>query len=133
MVETRETRSGEHGIPRRRAALLAIVWVLPGLGCAEHALAHTLDSAHYELHAALPTGDRITGMSGDHDHRHSHPESPPVVSTEGVKKLDAPVLLAAAVEPGPSRADPQSHGDGAIAHAAQRAAAVSGPRAPPIS
>jgi hypothetical protein len=81
----------------------------------------------------MSAGDRIAGMSGDHDHDHPHPGSPPVVSTEGAKKLDAPALLSTAVELASSGATLEWRLDTAVGHAVRRAASVLGPRAPPIS
>ncbi len=118
---------------RHCGALLAVVWMLPGVWWVAHALAHEIESGHHEFDLALSTGSGIPAMSCDHDHAHSHPEAPPVLSREGVKKLDAPALLTAAVEIEGSKATLHSHEDTALEHAARRAAAVSGPRAPPIS
>ena len=119
---------------RIRAALLSIVWILPGVWCAGHLLAHELESEHHEPEATAYAGDRITGISGDHDHGHAHPESAPVVSTERAKERDSSVLLlAAAGEPDASKAMLQTRNDPAVAHAVRSAAMVSRPRAPPIS
>jgi len=118
---------------RLRAALLAAVWMLPGISCAGHFLAHELESERHEFHAAAPAGDRLTGVSGDHNHGHSHPEFQPVISTEGAKKLDTSVLLSASVEPGSSMTTPQCPDDTPAGSATRGAAAGSGPRAPPIS
>ena len=108
--------------------------MLPSVWCAAHALAHEIDSGHHEIDfAALSAsaGNRTT--SCDHDHAHSHPEAPPVLSTEGAKKLDASVLLTATVEIEGSKATPQTHEGTSLGYAARRAAAASRPRAPPIS
>ena len=96
-------------------------------------LAHEIESGHHELDLALSAGSGIPATSCDHDHAHSHPEAPPGLSGEGAKKVDAPALLTAAVEIDGSKATLHSYEDTALGHAARRAAAVSGPRAPPIS
>ncbi len=132
------SRRGYAGCARNRrtrhcAALLAVVWMLPGVWCVAHALAHEIESGHHELVLALSASSAIPAISCDHDHTHSHPEAPPGLSGEGAKKLDAPALLAAAVEIEGSKATLHSHEDTALGHASRGAAAVSGPRAPPIS
>lgn len=116
-----------------RAALLALTWSLPGVWCAGHLVAHELESGHYEEHAALASGDRITGISHDHDHGHHHPDTPPAVSAESTKKLDTPTLLTAAVVPDAWASKARSLVGTSIEHAASHAPAVSRPRAPPIS
>jgi hypothetical protein len=118
---------------RHRAALLAVAWMLPGVWWVAHVLAHEIESSHHELDLALSASFRIPVMSCDHDHAHSHPEAPPVLSREAVKKLDAPAPIIAAVEIEGSRATLHSHEDTALGHASRGAAAVLGPRAPPIS
>ena len=118
---------------RHRAALLAVAWMLPGVWCVAHVLAHEIESSHHELELALSASFGLPAMSCDHDHAHSHPEAPPVLSGERVKKLDAPALVTAAVEIEGSRATLHSHEDTALGHASRGAAAVLGPRAPPIS
>jgi hypothetical protein len=107
--------------------------MLPGAWWVAHALAHEIESGHHELDLALSASSDIPAMSCNHDHAHSHPEARPGLSGEGAKKLGAPALLAAAVEIEGSKATLHSHEDTALEHAARRAAAVSGPRAPPIS
>ena len=116
---------------RHRAMLLAMVWMLPGVWWVAHVLAHEIESSHHELDLALSASFGIPAISCDH--AHSHPEAPPVLSGEGVKKLDAPALLTAVVETEGSRATLHSHEDTALGHASRGAAAVLGPRAPPIS
>ncbi len=118
---------------RHRAALLAVAWMLPGVWWVTHVLAHEIESRHHELDLALSASFGVPAMSCDHDHAHSHPESPSVLLGEGVKKLDAPALLTAAVEIEGSRATLHSHEDCALGHASRGAAAALGPRAPPIS
>ena len=125
--------SARNRCTRHRAALLAVAWMMPGVWWVAHVLAHEIESSHHGLDLALSASFGIPAMSCDHDHAHSHPEAPPVLSREGVKKLDAPALLTAAVEIEGSKATLHSHEDTALEHAARRAAAVSGPRAPPIS
>ena len=116
---------------RLRVAFLAIVWSLPGVWCAGHLLAHAPESEHHALHAGISSSRRIAEVSCDHEH--SHPESPPAVSAEGTKKLDASMLLTTAVELDHSTARLKWHGRTAGEHASQRFAAGSGPRAPPTS
>ncbi len=81
---------------RLRAALLTVVWILPGVWCAVHVLAHWIESGHHELHLTVSASADIPAMSCDHDHAHSHPEASPVLSTEGAKKFDTPRLLTGA-------------------------------------
>jgi hypothetical protein len=107
--------------------------MLPGVWCVAHALAHEVESGHHELDLALSASSGIPAMSCDHDHAHSHPEAQPGLRAEGAKKLDAPALLTAAVEIEGSKATLRLHQDTVLGHAARRAVAVSGPRAPPIS
>ena len=120
---------------RHRAALLAVAWMLPGAWCVAHVLAHEIESSHHELDLALSASFGIPAMSydHDHDHAHSHPEAPPVLSRAEVKKLDAPAQLTAVAEIEGSRATLHSHEDTVLGHASRGAAAVLGPRAPPIS
>jgi hypothetical protein len=118
---------------RLRAALLTVAWVLPGVWCAVHVLAHWIESGHHELHLVVSASADIPAMSCDHDHGHSHPESSPALSTEGAKKFDTSSLLAGVVEIEYLKAALHSHEDTALGHPARRAAADSGPRAPPIS
>jgi hypothetical protein len=107
--------------------------MLPGVWCVAHVLAHEIESSHHELDLALSASFGIPAMSCDHDHAHSHPEVSPVLSREGVKKLDAPALLTAAVEIEGSKATLHSHEDTALGHASRGTATFFGPRAPPIS
>ena len=125
--------SARNRCTRHCAVLLAMVWMLPGVWWVAHVLAHEIESSHHELDLALSASFGIPAISCDHDHAHSHPEAPPVLSGEGVKKLDAPALLTAVVETEGSRATLHSHEDTALGHASRGAAAVLGPRAPPIS
>ncbi len=118
---------------RLRAALLTAVWMLPGVWCAAHALAHATEASHHERGLAVSTTADIPARSCDHDHAHSHPNASPVLSMEGTKKLDASMLLAAAVEIEDPKATLLSHEDTVLRRAAQLAAALSRPRAPPIS
>jgi hypothetical protein len=118
---------------RLRAALLAVAWMLPGVWCAAHVLAHVVESDHHEFHLAVSASAGIPAMSCDHDHSHSHPEVSPVLSIEGAKKFDTPRLLSGVVEVECSNPTLLSQADTALGYAARRAAAVSGPRAPPIS
>ncbi len=118
---------------RHRAALLAVAWMLPGVWCVAHVLAHEIESSHHELELALSASFGLPAMSCDHGHAHSHPEAPPVLSGERVKKLAALVLVTAAVEIEGSRATLHSDEDTALGHASLGAAAALGPRAPPIS
>ncbi len=97
-----------------------------------HVLAHEIESSHHELDLALSASFGLPAMSCDHDHAHSHPEAPPVLSGKGVKKLDAPALLTAAVEIEGSRVTLHSHEGTALGHASRGAAAALA-RAPPIS
>jgi len=110
-----------------------VAWVLPGVWWAAHVLAHEIESSHHELDLALSASFGTPAMSCDHDHAHSHPEAAPVLSREGVKKLDAPALLTAAIETEGSRATLHLHEDTALGDASRAAAAILGPRAPPIS
>jgi hypothetical protein len=107
--------------------------MLPGVWCAAHVLAHVVESGHHEFHLAVSPSAGIPAMSCDHDHSHSHPEVSPVLSMEGAKKFDTPRLLSGVVEVECSNATLLSQADTALGYAARRAAAVSGPRAPPIS
>ncbi len=116
---------------RHRAALHAVVWMLPGIWWVAHVLAHESESSHHEFDLALSASFGIPAISCDH--AHSHPEAPPVLSGEGVKKLDAPALLTAAVETEGSSATLHLHEDTALEDASRGAAAILGPRAPPIS
>ena len=116
-----------------RAAFLAVVWSLPGVWCAVHLLAHELEHEHHEVRAVASAGHRITGMSNDHDHRHSHPESRPAISTDGAKKLDAPAFLTATVDLDFSSANVMWRYRQADGHTGRSAVAAFGPRAPPIS
>jgi hypothetical protein len=118
---------------RIRAALLTFVWVLPGVWCAAHVLAHWIESGHHELHLVVSASADIPAMSCDHDHGHSHPESSPALSTEGAKKFDTSSLLSGVVEIEHSNATLHSREDTALGHPARHAAVDSGPRAPPIS
>ena len=118
---------------RHRAALLAVAWMLPGIWCVAHVLAHEIESSHHEFDLAVSASFGLPAMSCDHDHGHSHPEAPPVLSGERVKKIDAPALVTAAVEVAASRATLHSHEGTALGHASRGAAAALGPRAPPIS
>ena len=125
--------SAFRGRARLRAAFLAAVWILPGIWCAAHLIAHDLESEHRELHAAMSAGDPVTGMSCDHAHGHSHPESPPVLSADGAKKLDTFALLTPTAKLGSSRATLQWHHHVVVSRSARRAAVMSGPRAPPLA
>jgi hypothetical protein len=109
--------------------------MLPGVWWVAHVLAHEIESSHHQPDLAPSASFGIPAMSydHDHDHTHSHPEAPPVLSREEVRKLDAPALLTAAAEIEGSRATLHSHEDTALGHASRGAAAVLGPRAPPIS
>ncbi len=98
-----------------------------------HVLAHEIEASHHELDLLLSASFGVPAMSCDHDHAHSHPEAPPVLSGERVKKLDALALVTAAVEIEGSRAPLHVHEDTAHGHASRSDAAVLGPRAPPIS
>ena len=118
---------------RHRAALLTVAWMLPGVWWVAHVLAHEIESSHHELDLELSASFGLPAMSCDHDHAHSHPEAPPVLRGEGVKKLDALALVTAAVEIEGSRATLHLHEDTALGNASRGAAAVLGPRAPPIS
>ena len=116
-----------------RAVLLLIVWVLPGLWCAGHLLAHALEHEDHGPTLAIAAGDGIATVSHRHDHGHTHPETTPVVSTGGTKELASPALLAAAIELEASTATLQWRRDSVLRNPARRAAAASGPRAPPIA
>ncbi len=118
---------------RHRVALLTVAWMLPSVWCVAHVLAHEIESSHHELDLALSASFGLPAMSCDHDHAHSHPEAPPVLSGERVKKLDVLARAKAAVEIEGSKATPHSREATALGHAARRAAVISGPRAPPIS
>lgn len=122
--------------PRRArpsAALLAVVWILPGVWCTAQIVDHQLESDHPEEHLVMSSGSRICGMSHDHGHRHSHPDSSPVVSTEGAKKVNASALAGSAVAQDPSVASFRWHILSHLGSLAQRDQFASGPRAPPIS
>ena len=116
-----------------RAALLALFWSLPGVWCAAHLVFHEFETEHHEVAAREVPGDRITAISEDQDHGHLHPDSPPALSTERTKKLDAPALLTAAVELDSKGAPSRSVESTSIERATSCAPAVSRPRAPPIS
>ena len=103
--------------------------MLPAIWCAAHALGHPIESSP-QSDIALSASAGVPLTSCDHDHAHSHPEAPPVLSAEGAKKLGEPVLFAAAVEFEGSDATQYSHEDSALGHAARQ---VAEPRAPPIS
>ena len=125
--------SARNRLARLRATLLAALWMVPGIWCAAHTLSHLIESEHHDLHLALPASAGIPAISCNHDHGHSHPEVLPVLSTEGTKKFDSPRLLTGVVEVECPKATLHSHEDTSSRLAARRAAAVSGPRAPPIS
>jgi hypothetical protein len=125
--------SARNRLARPRASVLAVVWMLPGIWCAAHTLAHLIESEHHDLHLASPASASIPAMSCNHDHGHEHPETLPVLSMEGTKKIDSPRLLTGVAEIGFPKATLQSREDTPSRLAARRAAAVSGPRAPPIS
>ncbi len=125
--------SARNRLARPRASVLAVVWMLPGIWCAAHTLAHLIESEHHDLHLPSPASASIPAMSRNHDHGHAHPKAFPVLSTEGAKKFDSPRLLTRAVEVECPKATLDSHEDTPSRLAARRAAAVSGPRAPPIS
>jgi hypothetical protein len=125
--------SGLNRRARVRVALLAVIWMLPGVWCAAHALTHVIELVHREFHLAVSASAGIPAMSCDHDHAHSHPEASPVLSTEGTKNFHTPRLLTGAFELEGSKVILHSHEDTALRNAARRAVAVSGPRAPPIS
>jgi len=107
--------------------------MVSGIWCAAHTLAHLIESEHHELHLGAPASAGIPAVSCDHDHAHSHPEASPVLSTEGAKKFGTPRLLTETFELEGSKVTLHSHEDTALGNTARRAAAVSGPRAPPIS
>jgi len=125
--------SNRNRCTRHRAALLAVAWMLPGVWCVAHVLAHEIESSHHELDLALSASFGLPAMSCDHDHAHSHPEASPVLSGERVKKLDVLAMATAAVEIEGSSATLRVHEDTARGHASHSDAAVLGPRAPPIS
>ncbi len=125
--------SNRNRCTRHRAALLAVAWMLPGVWCVAHVLAHEIESSHHELDLALSASFGLPAMSCDHDHAHSHPEAPPVLSGERVKKLDVLAMATAAVEIEGSRATLHVFEDTARGHASRSDAAVLGPPAPPIS
>ena len=106
--------------------------MLPVVWCAAHALGHQIESSH-QSDIALSASAGVPGTSCDHDHGHSHPEAPPVLFSEGAKKLGEPALFAVAAEFEGPEVTLLSHEDSAIGHAARQVAAVSGPRAPPVS
>ena len=119
-----------------RAVLVGLIWSLPGVWCAAHLVFHELESEHrpeHHLEHREVAGDRITAIAEDHDHGHLHPEPQAVLSTESTKKLDAPALLTAAVEPDTAGTLSRSVDHTSIERAASSAPAVSRPRAPPIS
>ena len=119
--------------PRLRAALLAIVWILPSVWCAAQVVDHEFESDHPEERLVMSSGDRICGMSHDHGHWHSHPESSPVVSSEGAKKLDASALPSPVAVQGLSGATSRWNSLSALGPLVQAEEFASAPRAPPIS
>lgn len=125
-----DRRGGCKGL---RAGLLLIVWVLPGLLCAAHLLAHALESEDPGSNLAIFAGDRIAGMSERHDHGHTHPEASPVVSTGSTKELATPTLLAEAIELEAATSTLQWQRNSVFGNTARHAVAASGPRAPPIA
>ena len=118
---------------RLRAALLAVVWILPGVWCTAHIVDHELDSDHSEAHWAMSLDDRICDPPHDHGHWHSHLESSAVVSSEGAKKLDASALPSCTNEFDAVGATFRWHILSAAGPLTQRDGFASGPRAPPIS
>jgi hypothetical protein len=125
--------SARNRLARSHVSVLAVVWMLPGIWCAAHTLAHLIEPEHHDLHLASPASASIPAMSCNHDHGHAHPEAFPVLSTEGTKKFDSPTLLTGVVEIECPKATLHSHEGAPSRLAARRVAAVSGPRAPPIS
>jgi hypothetical protein len=124
--------------PRRvriRATLLAIVWILPGVWCLAHIVdhAHELEPAHSDEHLAKSSEDRICGLAHDYGHWHSHPDSSPVISAEGAKKLDESALPCPAAVLDLAGATFRGHLFSATGLLTQRAELAAGPRAPPIS
>jgi hypothetical protein len=120
-------------LARLRASMLAALWMVPGIWCAAHTLSHLIEPEHHDSHVALPASAGILAISCNHDHGHFHPEALPVLSMEGTKKIDSPRLLTGVVEIECPKATLHSHEGAPSRLAARRAAAVSGPRAPPIS
>ena len=118
---------------RLRALLLVLVWTLPGVWCVGHLVAHQLESGHPEAHAEFVTGDRGIELSDHHAHGHAHPESPSAVPSERVPDVNASVLLMAGADVDSSRPALRLSWDAAAGHAGRSMAAVSGPRAPPVS
>ena len=116
-----------------RPIALAIVWTLPSVWCAGHALAHELESGHHELQAAASADEYVTGVAEDHHHGHHHPDSSPAVAPDGSKKVDASTPLAVTVELNSSGTSLRCTRHVAFGYSARLALAVSGPRAPPIS
>jgi hypothetical protein len=128
-----QVASARNRLPRLRASLFAALWMLPGIWCAAHTLAHLIEPEHHDLHLALPADAGIPAMSCDHDHGHSHPEASPMLSKEGAKKFDTLRLLTGVVEVECPKATLRSREDTPSSLVARQIAAVSGPRAPPIS
>jgi hypothetical protein len=128
-----QVASARNRFARLRASLLAALWMVPAIWCATHTLSHLIESEHHDVHLALPESAGSSAISCNHDHGHSHPEVLTVLSTEGMKKFDSPRLLTGVVEVECPKATLYSHEDTSSRLAARRAAAVSGPRAPPIS
>ena len=125
--------SGRNRPKRFRAALLAVVWMLPGIWCAAHALAHEFESDHHQPDLTLSASFLIPAMSCDHDHTHSHPDADPVLQMEGAKKPGTTMLVTAGVGIEGSNASRHRHEETDLGRALRRAVTVSGPRAPPIS
>ncbi len=128
---------------RVRALALAAVWILPGVWCTSHALAHELNAGaiahdaelggHHERMTSL-ADECLTGVSEDHHHGHDHPETAPALAPDGSKKIDAPTPVAAITASACSRAGPRSAGrSAAVGTQTYLLGAAFGPRAPPIS
>jgi hypothetical protein len=114
-----------------RSAILVGVWALSGVWSVGHAVAHEIERAHghHLTTAEIP----VVAMAAAHGHGHSHPEPLPLVATGKAPELDA---LALRTTPTPEFGCVELLGRRCVGSepvsAIQRAAAASGPRAPPL-
>ena len=116
---------------RRVAALLVVAWAFPGVWAVGHALAHGMEHESAGHFAAVAEGS-VVAMAASHGHEHSHPDSPPVVSTGKAPEFEVPALLAAGPELECEDSPLRRRTRTAPARASPSTAAASGPRAPPL-
>jgi hypothetical protein len=117
-------------VVRRRALLLALVWVSSGSWAVGHALDHKLHGAEG---SALPAPGVAISLLASQGHGHTHPRILPVVPGGKSPELQTPPPLPVSLDPAcvaqahPRPAPPDAAGARAVA------VTVHGPRAPPVS